>query len=243
MSTQTQESIKEVVEVSVNETSIATINEATSLAETVRSLTITNNQEYQNSGEFLKKIKTVSKMIDDARKDITKPLDDAKKRVMDFFREPLTQLSDAEKMLKGAILGYQQEQNRIAEEERRKAEAKAKAEEERKRKALEERAAKAEENGNSAKAEMLREQADDVRVKTVVAPARIEKVQGIATKKVWKAKIQDYTKIPSSFYLNDPKVQDAIQSAMNNFAKGTKGNVPVEGVEFFQEESLSAGRV
>ena len=244
MTTQTQEkTLQEVVEVSVDDSTIAQITEANSLATTVRSLTISNNNEYANSGEFLKQIKTVSKIIDDSRKQITKPLDEAKRRVMGFFRVPLAELSDAEQVLKKAILSYQQEQERIRREAEAKAIAKAKAEEEKKRKALELRAKKAEESGNIAKAEMLQEKADDVYVPTVVHAPQIEKVQGISTKKVWKAKIIDANKIPQNVYINDEKVTAAIQAILNKLATATKGAMPIDGVEFYQEESLSAGRI
>ena len=77
MSTQAHEkTIDEVIKVSVDDNVLTHINTATTLAETVRSLKITNSQEHQNSAEFLKQIKTVSKVIDDCRKDITKPLDE-----------------------------------------------------------------------------------------------------------------------------------------------------------------------
>jgi len=244
MSTQTKEkTIDEVIQISVNDSALAHISNANYLAETVKSLRISNSQEHVNSAEFLKKIKAVSKAIDDCRKDITKPLDELKKKVMDFFKEPLTELSEAESILKKAILSYQQEQERIRREEEAKAIAKAKAEEEKKRKALEERAKKAEEQGNSAKAEMLRDKADDVYVPTVVTAPTVEKVQGISTKKVWKAKIVDANKIPQNVYINDEKVTAAIQAILNKLATATKGAMPIDGVDFYQEESLSAGRV
>lgn len=237
MTTQTQEkSLNEIVNVSVDDSTLTQITEGSRLATTVKGLTITNNQEYLNSGEFLKQIKSVSKILDDARKDITKPLDEAKKRVMDFFRDPLDQLSAAEGILKRAILGYQQEQEKIRREEEQKAISRAKAEEERKRRALEERAVKAEESGNTAKAELLRERADDVYVPTIVTAPVIEKVKGISTKKVWKFRIKDESQIPREYLLiNEPM--------LNKIAQATHGKIPVPGVEFYQEDVLSAGRV
>lgn len=235
MSTNTQENINEVVEVTIDSQMINQVSEGTRLATTVKGLTINNNQEYQNSGEFLKQIKTVSKILDDSRKEITRPLDEAKKRVMDFFREPLEQLSSAETVLKKALLSYQQAQERIRLEAERKAIAEAKAEEERKRKVLEERAAKAEEKGQEAKAEMLREQASDVYVPTVVSAPNVEKIKGLSSKKVWKCRITDEAKIPREYLvINEPM--------LNKMAQATHGKIPVPGVEFYQEEIISAAR-
>lgn len=236
MTTKTQEkSLNEVVNVSVDDSTLTQITEGNRLATTVKGLTITNNQEYLNSGEFLKRIKTVSKLIDDSRKELTRPLDEVKKRVMDFFKDPLEQLSAAETVLKRAMLGYQQEQERIRREEEQKAIARAKAEEERKRRALEERAIKAEESGNTAKAELLRERADDVYVPAMATAPTLEKVKGISTKKVWKCRITDEAKIPREYLVIN-------ETMLNKMAQATQGKIPVPGVEFYQEDVLSAGR-
>lgn len=238
---QTEEKWRETIEISVDETSLATIAEAQAITVRARELKITSQSQYQNAGEFLKKIKSVSKAIVDGRKSITSPIDEAKARVMDYFRDPLQELSEAEILLKKAILVYQKEIERKSEEERKKAEARAKAEEEKKRKILEERAIKAEVEGKESKAEALREQALDVYVPTVVKAPVIDKVKGISTKKVWKANIVDINKIPQNVYINDEKVTAAIQAILNKLATATKGAMPIDGVEFYQEESLSAG--
>jgi len=243
MTTQTKEkSLNEIVNISVDDSTLVQISEDNQIATKVIDkfyadgcLTITSNQEYQNSGELLKQIKAGIKFLDDSRKEITRPLDDVKRRVMDFFKDPLDQLSQAEGIIKKAMLGFQQEQERIRREEEQKAIARAKAEEERKRRALEERAVKAEESGNTAKAELLRERADDVYVPTIVTAPTIEKVKGISTMKVWKCRIIDESKIPREYLLiNEPM--------LSKMAKATQGKIPVPGVEFYQEDVLSAGR-
>lgn len=60
-------------------------------------------------------------------------------------------------------------------------------------------------------------------------------VKGIATKRVWKYRISDASKIPREYMIPD----DAKLSGM---ARALKGSVPIAGVEFFSEESLSSGR-
>lgn len=71
-----------------------------------------------------------------------------------------------------------------------------------------------------------------------VAPA-VQKQEGESTRTIWKAKITDITKIPGNYYLQNPKVIEAIQSAMDKFAVATKGAVPVDGVKFFSEQSIA----
>lgn len=232
----TQTAISEIVEVTVAEKTLSQFGDAEALATTVDKLKITNNAEYTNSAEFLKQIKSTTKVLDDARKDITKPLDEAKKRVMDLFRGPIEKLAQAETVLKRAILTYSQEQDRIRKEAEAKALAAARAEEERKRKALEERAAKEAEKGNTAKAEALQEKAENVYVPTVVlAPPTPEKISGISTKKVWKFRITDEKAIPRDYLVVN-------ETMLGKLAQATQGKVPVAGVEFYQEDVLSAGR-
>ena len=238
-----EKTINEVIHVSVDDDTLKNITNANTLSTEVKSLTITNNEEYMNSGKFLKNIKGISKVIDDSRKEMTKPLDEIKKNVMAFFKEPLNEPAEAESILKKGILEYQQKQERIHREAEQKAIAKARLEEEKRRKILEERAKKEEEKGNAVKAEILKEKAEGVYVPTVVMAPTFEKVSGISTKKIWKARIKDFSKIPTQYYINDEKVQCDIQSIMNKLSSATKGALPVEGVDFYQEESLSARRV
>lgn len=243
MTNQTQEKpINEVVKVEIDDSTLTHIDTALNLTVTVKDLKISNNDEYINAGQFLKKIKGVSKLIDDSRKEITTPLNEIKNRVMEFFNSPLKELSQAEFILKKAIIGYQQEQDRILRQAEQKAIERAMAEERKKIKALEERAKKEEKKGNPEKAEMLKERAADVYVPTVVQAPTIEKVQGISTKKVWKARIIDFSSIPKNYYINDEKVQAAIQAIVNKLATATKGAMPIQGVEFYLESTLSASR-
>lgn len=186
-----EKSINEVIQVIVDDEALTHIDTAETLSENIRNLKITNGQEYKNSAEVLKKIKTLSKQIDNCRKDITKPIDDLKKKVINFFKEPLLELSEGEKILKKAILTYHQQQ------------------------------------------ELLRQDQ---------APM-VEKVKGITKKKIWKAKIVDVNKIPKNVYISEEKVTTAIQSILNNIATDTKGAMEIDGVIFYQEESISAGRV
>ena len=169
MTVQTEEKvINESITVTTDGPVLTHIEDAKTLVKTVKGLKITNNDEYINSAEFLKNIKSVYKIIDESRKEITDPLEKIKKRVIEFVKTPLLELKEAEGILKKALLAYQQEQDRIHREAEQKAEAKAKAEEDKRKKLLEERAKKAMEKGNSAKAEMLIEQSEEVYVPTVV---------------------------------------------------------------------------
>lgn len=86
---------------------------------------------YELASEDLKAIKTLQKEVEEKRTSITGPLNQAVKAVNDLFRAPKEFLDKAEAVLKRSMVTYQTEQERIAAESRRAAEAAARAERER----------------------------------------------------------------------------------------------------------------
>ena len=93
--------------------------------------TISSNDEYIKAGEILKTIKGRYHDIETKRREMTIPLDEAKKRVMDFFRQPLERLSNAERLIKGAMVAFTQEQERIRQAEEQRIQTLAREEQER----------------------------------------------------------------------------------------------------------------
>ena len=91
---------------------------------------VTNDVEYADGAEELKRIKNQQSVLEERRFAITRPMDAAKKAVMDFFRPFSDRLDDAEIHVKKALTDYATEQKRIADEaarvERQRAEKEAK---------------------------------------------------------------------------------------------------------------------
>lgn len=83
------------------------------------------------AGDDLKSVKAMQKEVEEKRTSITGPLNQAVKAVNDLFRPPKDYLDKAEATIKRAMVGWQTEQERIAAEARRQAEAAARAERER----------------------------------------------------------------------------------------------------------------
>jgi hypothetical protein len=222
------------------------------------SLVIQTEDDYNTAGIDLKEIKLKYKQIDDLRKSLTKPIDETKKRIMDIFSKPLTALEGAEAAIKNAMIRWQQEQERIrqAEEARlreiqRQAEEKARKEAEAKR--IEEQrlcklAEEAIEKGDAKKAEAIIAQAETVSAQadaaeqtkntlansTPVVESTVSKISGIGTRKIWKYRIIDETKIPRQYLIVNEKL-------IGQIARTTQGKVEIEGVEFYAEDSISAG--
>lgn len=88
----------------------------------IQSMQVVDAETYGFAADELKAIKTKAKQIEDQRTGITGPLNKVLKAVNDLFRGPTELLEQAEKIVKNKMLAYDQEQERIAAEARRKAE-------------------------------------------------------------------------------------------------------------------------
>lgn len=207
--------------------------EAVSILQTAKGVVISTNDQYVSAGEMLKTIKSFAKTIDEARKKITRPLDDAKANVMNLFRGPSDALAEAEKIVKNSMTAFYNKQEEIRLEQERKAQEAARKEEERKKKALDERANKAEANGDLEKAAELREKKEEVFVPRPVVASSMAKVGGVAMKDIWRFRIVNQSLIPREYLvINEPMLRTVAQA--------TKGALSIPGVEFFAEKTVSA---
>lgn len=230
--------------------------EAEHILTTAQGYAVSSVTEFENAANELKAIKAKTKEIDGQRVFLKAPVLEQAKRIDDFFRAPLKFLADAESLLKRAMLGFQQaEEAKRLEAERKAQEAARKEQEELRRKAADdERKAKelqiqaeaAAASGDietaiklEARAEKLEDKAD-ARVEqaaSVIIPtiAREQpKIAGISTRKVWKHRVADARRVPRDYLVVNEKM-------LADFAKATKGAIPVEGVEFYSEEVMAAG--
>lgn len=214
---------------------VALLGDAQLVLSSANAYQIDSPQVYQLAADELKAIKAKAKDLDDRRKAITKPLDEAKARVMDLFRRPLEILTQAEGILKRAMLGYQQEQERKQREAEAEARRLAAAEEERLRKEAEKQAKKLEKKGDVAAAEATRAAAAAVQVPVVAPVVEAPKAKGISTRTVWKARVVQPLVVPREYLLVD-------ESKLAKLAQATQGTVTVPGVEFYSEQVMAAGR-
>lgn len=118
------------------------------------SFTIATTTDYELAADELKAIKSKAKALEERRVAITGPLNKAMKAVNDLFRAPLAALDQAEGIIKRSMIAYTEEQQRKAEEERKRLEAEAAAE----RKRLEDEA-RAREEAAAAEAKRLADEA------------------------------------------------------------------------------------
>lgn len=97
----------------------------------IQQFQITDQETYSLAAEELQAIKTRAKNLKDQRVGITGPINQALQAINALFKGPGELLEQAERMLKGKMLTYSQEQERLAAEQRRKAEEAAQAERQR----------------------------------------------------------------------------------------------------------------
>lgn len=104
---------------------------ASSALRMAQTFVITSEDDYQLAGEELQTVKAKIKGMEATRVGITGPMNKALSAINDLFRGPMETLKSAETGLKGSMLAYYTEQERIATEVRRVAEAAAAAERQR----------------------------------------------------------------------------------------------------------------
>jgi len=209
------------------------IQQAKNILNEAKECIVKNQEQYILAGTNLKEIKGKIKKLEQERRAMTRPLDESKKKIINLFKEPISKLEQAEKIIKQAILKYIQEQ----EEARKKLEEKLRKEtelkEKKKKEQLLKRALKAKEKGLEDKAEELKEEAEMVQFISPTVMSQIPNQQGITTKKVWKYIIEDINIIPKIYFkLDEVKIKKTIN------ALGAEANIP--GIKIYQEAIVSA---
>lgn len=224
----------------------------------VESMTIDCQETYELAADELKAIKAKAKSLEDQRTAITGPINKALKAVNDLFRTPGNYLEQAEKIIKGKMIAYTTEQERIAAEERRKAEAAIKAEQDRIARETAEREAAAQAEAEKLLAEGNAEAAAEVQAAAamesasmavaaqvmtapVAAPA-VAKVSGVSMRGVWKAEVNDKAAL-IAYVAANPQFHNVLEvntSALNQMAKAMKDAMQMPGVRVYEEKSLAS---
>jgi len=198
----------------------------------ITEVNITSKEDYIRANHILKQIKKKEKELLNIRLSITRPLDDSKAKIIDFFRPTQENLARVKNIYNNAMIKWHQEQEnkRIAEEKR--LQKKKKKEEEKKRQSLLKRAEKQREKGNIEKAEELKEKAEDIYIPSPVVISDEPKPKGTYIIKTWKYKVIDISKVDRKWLIPNDKM-------LTDFARATKGQVPIEGIEFYCIETIA----
>lgn len=175
----------------------------------------------------LREVATFAKFIEDDRKKRTRVLDAERKAVMDEYRPVEVELATARQNLTDGIQKFDQEERRKAQEAQRAADLAA----EKERQRLARLAEKAEERGDTAKADEFERRAEFVATQAPVAVAP-PKVEGVSTRTVWKFEVLDAKRLPDRYLIPD---MAALGAAVKNMGADATNLIP--GIRVWAEES------
>lgn len=181
---------------------------------------------YSLAGREILDIKSKMKTIKETRMAITRPIDAAKKGVMDFFRAPMEHLEKAEKILNGLMIEYRGKKKA----ERQAAEEAARVKQKKIDDEAEAEAAKLRAAGKTEEAEAVEAEAEAA--PPAVQIDEIEEVKGVHTRKNYKFRITDASKIPAEYLIPDEKKIGQVVRAMKDMAS-------IPGVEVYCDEKIS----
>ena len=239
---QNQEQENKFLTVTIERPDEGLLNQSAIWLEQAKTFDITSTDIAINAGESLKKIKALGRHLEQKRTAITVPMNQALREANALFKPAKKRLKDAEKLLKGKILKYQAEQDRIAQEAQRKADEEARKE----RIKLEKAAALAEQAGMEDRAEDLREEIEVQEIETQKAPvvqSAAPKIEGVHTRTIWKAEVTD--KLEFLKFVVE-KRQDLVglveinQSALNAQARSLKDSLDLPGIKVAPEKRIAA---
>jgi hypothetical protein len=221
MSTVEQAQDAPLVDLRFNRPPAALQKSAQDALATAKAYVIDGPEMFEMAAAELQQIKALQKGVEKQRTDITGPMNTALKAVNALFKTPSDWLDQAEQVLKRAMLGYQQEEQRKQREEQQRRDREAAAERarveadaaaerarsEKEAQALRDQAAEAAKTGDveaaarlETAAESRQEQAQMVvqelaQTRELISAATVEKtvpkVSGLSTRKVWKVEVTD----------------------------------------------------
>lgn len=213
-----------------------------------KALVITNNEENTLAADDLKRIKAKAKELDEQRKALTKPLDDQKKEVMEFYRPATEFLTEAEKILKGAMAKYNAEQERIAAVERAREAARVAEEQQRLRREAVELAAKAQEAakaGDTDAAFLAQVEAEEklavAEIVTAAPVAEQTKQSGISYRSTWSAEVTNIVEL-CQFVAANPNMAHLVEANLTELRKmavAMRENLNIPGVKAVENKTVA----
>jgi hypothetical protein len=221
-------------------------------------VTIDSNDMYEIANDLLSNAHAKLKELEAKEKSITDPISAGLKAVRDLFRKPKENLEVTKTTLKRKMLAYQTK----IEEERKAAEAEVERQRQADIEAARQEAVAAEaevdkavDAGDTAAlteaANRLVEAEDAALAAEVATPHVVATAKpssgGHALGKTYKAEIIDLPKflrhMADLIEKGDAKFDKTVDIKMgqlNQFAKATKGTVPIPGIKFVEEKTLAA---
>lgn len=204
-----------------------------------REIVITDDKALMHADDFLSEIKALRREVDSTFDPIIKRQLEAHREAIAQKRRHETPLADAERIIKASILGYQQEQRRIREEERRRLEAEARKREEERR--LQE-ALELEEAGETDAAEELISEPIVTAPVAPLMPAPPKIAAQIRT--TWSAEVSDFHELVKFVAANPSFLHllSADMPSLNQYVRKVQAACNIPGVRAVQQQVVAGGR-
>jgi hypothetical protein len=199
--------------------------------EKAKALTVTSDVSYVAATEMLKGIKALRSEVDRTFDPIIAAAHHAHKEACSQKRLTEAPLTEAESIIKAALVRYQQEQERVrAAEEARLRELARQQEEAR----VIEEALTLEADGRDDEADALLLEAT-IASTAVILPSFTPKVAGISFREAWKFRVVDTAKVPREYTRVD-------EVKVGGVVRALKGNTNIPGIEVYCETVAAAGK-
>lgn len=195
------------------------------LAERCNGALVTDDESLEQGKELAKVGKKLETLIEDRRKEITKPYLDEKKRIDDFVKLLLAEVNDAVKVLRGRILDFEREKERIRLENLRKLEEEQRA----KQAEIEKKLRESAQNQDMSAAQEALKLNEELMI-DAQREAQFEQAKSSSIRKVWTYEITDENAVPRNYLMIDEKkVKQAISAGVRE----------IPGINIFQTEQLN----
>ena len=215
-----------------------TAEQTEALAKGYDNYAIVSIESFQYAAVDLSTVKAKAKDLEALRKSLTKPLDESKKKIMEFFNKPKEFLVNAEKSIKSAMIGWQNEQTRLRQAEQERLAEIQRKESERLRVLAEAESARiaslktqADKILAAKKVAELTQQSEAVAEQEAIIIPEPETVKGLSTRKVWKYEVVDINQLPAEYLIADDKM-------IGQMVRATQGKVPISGVRIYSEDTI-----
>jgi len=191
---------------------------AMSLCRMAQKIVVTDNKSYDRAGEALKTIKTLQKEIRATFKPVKDAIRNSLMEAQGAEQKHLAPTEEAERLIKGVMNDYYQDQQRLKYIE-------------------EEKIRKAELRQEEIRIKAAKKKKPVPFLKPVpIVHTVIPKAKGIVQKKKWKWKVEDFDMLPKEYKMdvaNERKIQSEVSEQ--------KDRCKIKGVKIWEETLIAAG--
>lgn len=200
----------------------------TQISTEAKALKFESDEDIKVATDFIRGLRTVEKEVANYFKEPKADAFKIHRSISGLEKEILEPLKETDKMIRKSMVDYENEKQRIIREQLRAEEKRREEEAERLLKEAEKHRADGDQFTGIVKEETAMELLETPEIKT-------EKVENLSVVKTWKARVTDRNKVPVS--VNGMEIRPIDMKALNALARTSKGEMKIEGVEFYEETS------